>query len=218
MVAFRGCFACRNWADRRRSKVRFFILKDIGTGFDVCAFDCPSRNLREPSFSPDGREVAFTWHEDIDSKSHVYVKLIGTGGPPMQLTNGPGWDGNPVWSPAGRLIAFLRALPEKSAVLVIPALGGPERKIAEARLGSVPGPYLNWSPDGNFSVIEKYLAGMHAVASKSDLFRLRGSKVTDRGSARMLPMPLVPSALAPAIAGPGLNQHRLGFAFSQLEA
>jgi Tol biopolymer transport system component/DNA-binding winged helix-turn-helix (wHTH) protein len=107
----------------------------------------------EPNFSPDGKEVAFSWHDGIESKSHIYVKLIGTGGPPMQLTNGPGWDGNPVWSPDGRFFAFLRDLPEKTEVLVIPALGGPERKIGETRLGSVPGPYMAWSPDGNSLVV-----------------------------------------------------------------
>jgi Tol biopolymer transport system component len=81
----------------------------------------------EPSFSPDGNQVTFTRADEGESKSHIYVKLIGTGGPPLQLTNGPAADGNPVWSPDGRFIAFLRDLPDRTAVLVIPALGGSER-------------------------------------------------------------------------------------------
>ena len=112
----------------------------------------------DPSFSPDGNQVAFTRSEESGNKSHIYVKLIGTGGPPLQLTNGPASDFNPVWSPDGRFIAFLRGLPDGAAILLIPALGGPERKIAEISLfsipgPSVPGPYLAWSPDGNFLVI-----------------------------------------------------------------
>jgi Tol biopolymer transport system component/DNA-binding winged helix-turn-helix (wHTH) protein len=106
----------------------------------------------DPSFSPDGSQVAFTRSEESESKSHIYVKLIGTSGPPLQLTNGPDSDFNPVWSPDGRYIAFFRDLPAGFAILLIPALGGPERKIAETRLVGVPGPYLAWSPDGNFLV------------------------------------------------------------------
>ena len=113
----------------------------------------------EPSFSPDGNQVAFTSSEGIGSKSHIYVKLIGTGGPPLQLTNGPANDSNPVWSPDGRFIAFLRYIPGgpstdwAEAILLIPALGGPERKIAETRQASVSPPFLAWSPNGNFLVI-----------------------------------------------------------------
>jgi Tol biopolymer transport system component/DNA-binding winged helix-turn-helix (wHTH) protein len=107
----------------------------------------------EPSFSPDGNQVSFTWSDENESKSHIYVKLIGTSGSPLQLTNGPASDGNPVWSPDGRFIAFLRELSDRHAVLLIPALGGPERKIAEIRLADVAGPYLAWSPDGNSLVI-----------------------------------------------------------------
>jgi len=107
----------------------------------------------EPSFSPDGNQVAFARSEESEGKSHIYVKLIGTNGPPMQLTSGPGSDGYPAWSPDGRFIAFLRYVsPEKSAVLLIPALGGPERKIAETRSDIVEGP-VAWSPDGNSLVI-----------------------------------------------------------------
>jgi Tol biopolymer transport system component/DNA-binding winged helix-turn-helix (wHTH) protein len=111
----------------------------------------------EPSFSPDGNQVAFVRSEG-GSKSHIYVKLIGTSGPPLQLTNGPANDTNPVWSPDGRFIAFLRYVQDSAAILLIPALGGPERKIVETRAGNVSeptvdGPYLAWSPDGNFLVI-----------------------------------------------------------------
>jgi Tol biopolymer transport system component/DNA-binding winged helix-turn-helix (wHTH) protein len=107
-----------------------------------------------PSFSPDGNQVAFTRSEENEWKSHIYVKLIGTGGPPLQLTNGPALDYNPVWSPDGRFIAFRRDFPQdQAAVLLIPALGGPERKIADTlHANNVPAPFLAWAPDGNFLV------------------------------------------------------------------
>jgi Tol biopolymer transport system component/DNA-binding winged helix-turn-helix (wHTH) protein len=102
-----------------------------------------------PSFSPDGNQVAFGWSGENESESHIYVKLIGTDGPPLQLTTRPGSDNNPVWSPDGRFIAFLRDLPGGAAILLIPALGGPAHKIAEIGLADVPAPFLAWSPDGN---------------------------------------------------------------------
>ena len=116
----------------------------------------------QPSFSPDGNQVAFTWDGEKQDNLDIYLKLIGTSGPPLRLTNDPAPDYSPVWSPDGRFIAFLRALPRgRSAVLVIPALGGPERKVGETAYGflqvpgTVPGQaqgaqHLAWSPDGNW--------------------------------------------------------------------
>jgi eukaryotic-like serine/threonine-protein kinase len=108
-----------------------------------------------PSFSPDGNEVAFVQH-DRNQSPQIFVKLIGTGGPPLRLTTGSAVNWSPAWSPDGRYIAFLRHLSrEKDAVLLIPALGGPERKIAEVfRSYFLVGcSHLSWSPDGNSLVI-----------------------------------------------------------------
>ena len=50
----------------------------------------------------------------------------------MRLTNDPAPDNSPAWSPDGRYIPFLRDLPgSKAGVFLVPAIGGPERKLAE---------------------------------------------------------------------------------------
>lgn len=60
-------------------------------------------------------------------------------------------DCQPAWSPDGRSIAFLRELPRgRAALLLIPALGGPERKLTETS-DSFSAPA--WSPDGKWLVI-----------------------------------------------------------------
>lgn len=108
----------------------------------------------DPSFSPDGSSVAFVRFDEDVSKSHIYVKLIDTGGSPLQLTSGPTADSSPVWSPDGRFIAFRRDFSEeKAAVILIPALGGPEQKVIDTLPAHVPSPFLAWSPDANSLVI-----------------------------------------------------------------
>jgi Tol biopolymer transport system component/DNA-binding winged helix-turn-helix (wHTH) protein len=125
----------------------------------------------DPSFSPDGNQIAFSWYDENADKAHIYVKLIDTAGPPLQLTDGSGEDYSPAWSPDGRFIAFFRGKSlvvdfgssthvtlDKAEVLLIPALGGPERKITDIfvpNTNNVPGPFLAWSTDGNSLVISE---------------------------------------------------------------
>jgi Tol biopolymer transport system component/DNA-binding winged helix-turn-helix (wHTH) protein len=120
----------------------------------------------DPSFSPHGNQLAFSWDGEKRDNLDIYVKLIGTSGPPLRLTTHPAADYSPSWSPDGRFIAFLRKFSsERSAVFLLPASGGPERKVAEifsAQLtplaerrlatdagGLTAGQNLSWSPDGN---------------------------------------------------------------------
>jgi eukaryotic-like serine/threonine-protein kinase len=104
----------------------------------------------EPSFSPDGNQLAFSWNGQKQDNWDIYVKLIGTTGPPLRLTTDPATDWSPAWSPDGRFVAFFRHLSQdKAAVLLVPALGGPERKVTETLTSfRLPSPYLAWSPDG----------------------------------------------------------------------
>ncbi len=108
-----------------------------------------------PSFSPDGNQVAFAWNGEKQDNFDIYVKMIGTNGPPLRLTTDAARDYGPAWSPDGRFIAFLRVLPSgKSALILIPAIGGLERKIAELFTDNPPLP-PTWSPDGNWLAISQ---------------------------------------------------------------
>jgi eukaryotic-like serine/threonine-protein kinase len=134
-----------------------------------------------PSFSPDGNQVAFVWNGEKQDNFDIYVKMIGTNGPPLRLTSDAALDHGPAWSPDGRFIAFLRVLPSgKSAVLLIPAIGGLERKIAEIFTDSPPFP-PTWSPDGNWLAISQ-------KDSKTEPFALSLLSV-DTGEKRRLTSP-----------------------------
>jgi Tol biopolymer transport system component len=113
-----------------------------------------------PAISPDGEQVVFVWNGGGDGLFHVYVTLIG-GGEPLQLTSAPTDDFCPAWSPDRRQIAFLRTVEEgregQSEVVVIPALGGRERRLGtistgvSRETGWTPG--LDWSMDGRFLAV-----------------------------------------------------------------
>jgi len=110
---------------------------------------------RNPALSPDGNQVAFTWNGESQDNFDIYIKLIGSG-PPLRLTTNPAADVSPAWSPDGRTIAFLRRSEgDRNELLLIPALGGPERKVAEtlqARL-ELELRSVAWSPDGRWLVV-----------------------------------------------------------------
>ncbi len=99
-------------------------------------------------FSPDGNQIAFQWDGEKEDNPDIYVKVIGTESV-LRLTTNPGADRVPVWSPDGRYIAFHRHAGEEDGIYVIPALGGPERRLHSPRVEDLwEQEFLDWSPDG----------------------------------------------------------------------
>ncbi len=105
----------------------------------------------EPSFSPDGNQVAFSWNGEKQDNFDIYVKLVDSA-TPLRLTTDPADDFGPAWSPDGRSIVFERDTGSSVAVILIPAIGGPEREIGRLAIGSsfrfFRGSRLAWAPDG----------------------------------------------------------------------
>jgi Tol biopolymer transport system component/DNA-binding winged helix-turn-helix (wHTH) protein len=110
-----------------------------------------SNDFSKGSFSPDGNQVAFTWDGDLpDQGIDIYIKQIGIE-KPLQVTHKFGYNFFPVFSPDGRYIAFLHGnRGEVPGIFVMPALGGPPRKLHEFTTGQDCKPGLNWSPEGKF--------------------------------------------------------------------
>ena len=93
-------------------------------------------------FSPEGSRIAFAWNGDQQQWANIYVKTIGDT-EPVQLTFGNDNNRLPAWSPDGKYIAFNRgAAIEHAELCLVPASGGPIRKLAESSVG------VSWSPDG----------------------------------------------------------------------
>ena len=107
-----------------------------------------------PTFSPDGAQIAFAWNGDPLNAGQgfdLYLKVVGSE-ELLRLTRHPA-DATegifPAWSPDGTQIAFHRIESHgQSGIFVIPALGGPERRLRTTTSPDGNSFTLSWSPDG----------------------------------------------------------------------
>ena len=101
-----------------------------------------------PTFSPDGRQVAFAWEGEQQDNFDIYVTLVGSS-EVRRLTSHAAVDSAPQWSPDGKWIAYVRSeSPTSHRILVMSSLGGSERTLSEFPLR----PTATWSPDGRYVV------------------------------------------------------------------
>jgi Tol biopolymer transport system component/DNA-binding winged helix-turn-helix (wHTH) protein len=91
----------------------------------------------QPTFSPDGTQVALVWSGKTDDNDDIYVKRIADDSL-VHLTKDPRPDRSPAWSPDGRAIAFVRESNQGPAVYLVPASGGAESFVATLRRAAVP--------------------------------------------------------------------------------
>ncbi len=104
---------------------------------------------KQPTFSPDGSQLAFVWDGEKRDNIDIYVKTVGPG-QPLRLTTDPLSDFSPAWSPDGSQIAFLRSRGgERAELFLIPPTGGTERKVTELSPETT-FTTLAWSPDGQY--------------------------------------------------------------------
>jgi Tol biopolymer transport system component/DNA-binding winged helix-turn-helix (wHTH) protein len=111
-----------------------------------------------PSFSPDGNQIAFAWNGEKEDNWDIYVKVIGTESV-LRLTTNPASDHAPAWSPDGRYIAFYRHTEGEDGIYLVPALGGPERKLYSTLLSVWYSGPPSWSPDGKYLAFTENLPG-----------------------------------------------------------
>jgi len=122
-----------------------------------------------PAFSPDGSRIAFAWNGDPGPGTKgfdLYVKAIGSE-TLLRLTRHPSEWISPAWSPDGTQIAFHRMAGADTGIYVVPALGGPERKLRSTRMPGTWGPMsmISWSPDGKWIAFNNVPGDEHAMMS-----------------------------------------------------
>jgi dipeptidyl aminopeptidase/acylaminoacyl peptidase len=103
--------------------------------------------IGEAQVSPDGKRVAYTVSTpDLDANrgvSNIWI-VPTTGGPSLQLTQS-GHDSSPVWSPDGKIIAFLSSRSGGSQVYLLSMDGGEAKPLTHLSTGA---DIVKWSPDG----------------------------------------------------------------------
>jgi Tol biopolymer transport system component/DNA-binding winged helix-turn-helix (wHTH) protein len=107
-----------------------------------------SGEFSQGSFSPDGNEIAYSWEGDQQDGTNIYIKQLGVD-KPLQITRDFGFNFFPAWSPDGRYIAFMHEKRgEEPGIFVMPALGGPPRRLHEFDRHKECKYTLSWSIDG----------------------------------------------------------------------
>ena len=148
-----------HWNDGKRSHL--FVVpadgsaapRDLIPGAD---YDTPPDERGGPSdidFSPDGKELCFTAVTDkmeaISTNGDLFVVSVA-GGEAKRITTQPGFDGNPVYSPDGKYIAYHAQLTaeyegDRWRVMLYDRQSGKNENLSEGFDRSAQ--ELAWSPD-----------------------------------------------------------------------
>ena len=147
-------------SDREGGDLRGYLIRPDGTDLTPLPIDGWVEYI---AFSPDGTQIAYEGHNDGDYD--VYVADIATG-ETTQLTDAPGGDGWPAWSPDGKTIAFTTErddcthVPddedcwhgdepgEHRDVWLMDADGSNPRRVTPEA-----GQFVAWSPDGRHLLV-----------------------------------------------------------------
>jgi len=134
-----------------------------------------------PTFSPDGSQIAFAWDGGMDKDFDLYVKVVGKESV-SKLTHKPSQWLAPAWSPDGATIVFARKASNDSGVFEIPAIGGPERKLASAIFSYTPVMSMSWSNNGKSLTYSDGDGVMHLLdRDRGELTTLAHPAECDRG-------------------------------------
>jgi dipeptidyl aminopeptidase/acylaminoacyl peptidase len=148
-----------HWSEGKRSH----LFVETADGSSAARDLTPSANYDIPpdergsaadiSFSPDGKEICFTAVTDKMEAASTNGDLFlipTTGGEPKKITNNPGFDGNPVYSPDGKYIAYHAQLTpvyeaDRWRVMLYDRAAGKTENLSENFDRSAS--ELEWSPD-----------------------------------------------------------------------
>ena len=146
------------YLDSRRTHL---YVQDVDPGREPEAVQITSGDYddADPAWSPDGSLIAFVSNraEEPDASDNTDIWVVAADNPDagatlLQITDNPGADGSPAWSPDGNFIAHTSVIEPEiiwyaiDHLAISPAAGGPARVLTERLDRNVSSP--RFSPDG----------------------------------------------------------------------
>jgi len=152
------------WNMQRAGPSSPFVLGLVDPDGDHLRTIEPGVWVEYPAWSPDGRRIAMMSQTPEGTENYEVVVMNADGTGPVRLTNSPGPDGWPAWSPGGSLIAFASVRDDCRfsrapdclstgdigpfyTLWVMNADGGDQHRVSR-RFVQIPA----WSPDGRYLV------------------------------------------------------------------
>jgi eukaryotic-like serine/threonine-protein kinase len=127
-----------------------FAIKRGGTPNEVADTTVQLRRITAdtgltttPDLSSDGKLLAYASDRTTDGDLEVWVQPLTEGARTIRLTNAPGDDWQPSFSPDGGRVTFVSNR-DGPGIYVVPAFGGDERLLVRD------GQFPRFSPDGNW--------------------------------------------------------------------
>src|ERR1051326_2246893 len=148
-----------HWSEGKRSHI--FVMpsdgsaepRDLNSGANYDVPPDQRGGAEDINFSPDSKEICFTAVTDkveaISTNGDLFLVPV-IGGDAKRITSNPGFDGNPVYSPDGRYIAYRAQLTpgyeaDRWRVMLYDRQSGKSENISETFDRSAS--ELAWSPD-----------------------------------------------------------------------
>ncbi|MET8751725.1 hypothetical protein ABZW32_16720 [Streptomyces sp. NPDC004667] len=148
-----------------------------GGGSPVDVTHTPTISDVMPSWSPDGKRVAFVRHGSGGAVDGIWT-MNSTGG---DLKAVPGTEGasDPAWSPDGKRIAYAEPVGTQREIYVAGLDGTPATRLTHAAADDL---HPTWSPDGGYLAFSRADAGGHSRVMRIRLSTLAETPVTGSGS------------------------------------